>query len=128
MNTWPQGYRHALSQSEHEKWHWYLGTQCLGLSNVEPFFCHAQKYIPQNQLFVCNKCGTIWARIFRESATSYSIVSRHCPADGPGFLLPFDEQWINIMPHPVLEREVLLISEMSDPSRYPIELIFRNTL
>ena len=31
MNTWPNGYRHALSQSEHERWNaaHYPGTRQL---------------------------------------------------------------------------------------------------
>lgn len=112
---------------EPEQWSWFLGTQLLGQRAVQTHWVHAQPYVPQNQLFICNKCGNIWARIFRPSATSWGIVSRHCPQDGPGFLLPFDPQWITVMPYNVLKREVLLISEMKHPERYPIELIFRNT-
>lgn len=112
---------------EGEMWSWYLGTTCLGTKPVRQHWVHTQPYVPQNQLFVCNKCGEIWARIWRPSATAWSIVSRHCPKDGPGFLLPFDEQWINVMPYTVLKREVLLITELPDPTHYPILLIFRNT-
>ena len=113
---------------ETEQWSWFLGTQCLGTSPVRCHWIYAQPYVPQNQLFVCNKCGEVWARIFRPSADSWHIESRHCPRCGPGFLLPFDEQWIATAPPSILRREVLLIAELPDPDRYEILLIFRNTL
>lgn len=38
MNTWPKGYRHAMSQSEHEKWNstHYPGTRQLCSTCDEP--------------------------------------------------------------------------------------------
>jgi len=42
MNTWPNGYRHAISQCEHEKWNstHYPGTrQLCVLCDAETGYC-----------------------------------------------------------------------------------------
>lgn len=111
-----------------EVWSWFLGNTILGTSPVRTHWVYAKPYTPQNHLFVCNLCGNIWARIFRPSAEMWSIDSRPCDKCGPGFLLPFDEQWIATAPSSILRREVLLISELPNPDRYETLLIFRNTL
>lgn len=38
MNTWPNGYRHAITQCEHEKWNatHYPGTRQLCIKCDEP--------------------------------------------------------------------------------------------
>ena len=106
-------------------WHWYLGKDLIATSPVREFTLHNRLYIPENLAFLCPLRGEIWARIYRPDASFWGIESR---PSNPGFLLPFNPQWINIAPKPILLREVLLASQLPDPTTYEIQLIMRNYL
>jgi hypothetical protein len=109
-------------------WHWFIRSTHMGTSPVQVHYVFSRPYVPQSQLFICNTCGEIWARIIRENADAWHIEARQCDRCGPGFALPYDPQWIHSAPLSILRREVLLISELPDPTTYDSKLIFRNTL
>ena len=81
-------------------------------TEVEP--CKTN-YNPQQQrttfssiAFFCKKCGEIWARV-EIPDHEWKSTNRLCPTHGPGFLLPFQEEYLSLAPKEVLLREILLI-------------------
>ena len=59
MNTWPNGYRHALSQNEHEAWNanHYPGTKqlCSQCGNVTKR-CEEDTIYNENDDPICEDC------------------------------------------------------------------------
>jgi len=61
MNTWPGGKRHAMNQSEHERWNaiHYPGTLQICCTCDEPTtFCEEDGYFDEDGEPYCFECAT----------------------------------------------------------------------
>ena len=60
-NTWPGGYRHAIDQSEHEKWNEsnYPGTRQICTKCDKPTgYCEEDGYFDEGHNPYCKDCAT----------------------------------------------------------------------
>ena len=100
---------------------WQLEGVDYGEAPAHTKFRHGAVYDPVSVAYFCPACGDIWGRI-TVAGQPFASYPRYCPQHGPGFALPYSNQYE--APLAILKREVLLISQMQHPERYDIALIF----